>query len=476
MDEHGLNSRERSVERFLMTQESKQANAYILFAIVTLVCALGSLTQTVMNSMLLGVQADLGTTEAVSQWLTTLYMLVIGITVPLVAHLSRKMSVKSLMVAALGLFIVGSVMDWLAPNFILLLAGRVPQAVATGITLPVLQTVAMTRFPPGKTGTAMGIAGVAMGFAPNIGPLIGGALVVSLGWRSFFIMLAIVLVMLLACTFALISREEAPNHDAHLDWISFLLSTIGFGGLLLGFTNAATLGLADPQVIIPLLLGAACIILFISRQMRIPNPLISMDVMGNRTYVISLVGQCALFASFMGITLIVPLFVQNVCGMSALDAGIVFIPATILAVVFNPIGGILSDKIGAGPVLVGGGLFLSVGAVTMIFVDASTPLWLLTLMQTIRGIGVSSMIGPFISWGMSRLPGPLMNDGSIFFTTLRQCCASFGTAIMMLLITGVAQLAFAGAEVLAYQLAFGFSALLSVAVLLIGLLALRMAK
>lgn len=424
-----------------MVQDSKQANTYLLFAIITLLCALGSLTQTVMNSMLLGVQASFGTTEAISQWLTTLYMLVIGITVPLVAHLSRKMSIRALMVAAIVLFIVGSVIDWLAPNFILLLLGRVPQAIATGITLPVLQTVAMTRFPPGKTGTAMGIAGVAMGFAPNIGPLIGGALVVSLGWRSFFIMLAILLLVLLVCTVALVPKEEAPNHDAQLDWASFLLSTIGFGGLLLGFTNAATSGLTDPQTFVPVIIGVVCIILFITRQTRIEHPLVSMDVMRNRTYAISMIGQCALFASFMGITLIIPLFVQNVCGLSALDAGVVFIPATILAVVFNPVGGILSDKIGAGPVIVGGSLFLTVGAVSMVFVDASTPLWLLTLMQTIRGIGVSTLIGPFISWGMSQLPGPLMNDGSIFFTTLRQCCASFGTAIMMLLITGVAQAA-----------------------------------
>ena len=457
-----------------MTKDATRADTYVLFAIVTLLCALGSLTQTVMNSMLLGVQASFGTTEVVSQWLTTLYMLGIGITVPLVAHLSRKLSIRTLMLAAILLFAAGSVMDWLAPDFIVLLLGRVPQAVATGITLPVLQTISMTRFPPGKRGTAMGIAGVAMGFAPNIGPLIGGALVDSLGWRSFFLMLAILLAAIFVCAIMLIKREEAPNHDAHLDQLSFLLSTLGFGGLLLGFTNAASVGVANGQTIIPLLCGAACLILFIARQKRIENPLISMDVMRNRTYVTSMVGQCALFASFMGITLIVPLFVQNVCGLTALDAGIVFIPATILAVVFNPVGGILSDRIGPRPVIIGGGAFLTVGAVSMAFVSADTPLWLLTLMQTIRGIGVSSIIGPFISWGMSCLPGPLMNDGSIFFVTLRQCCASFGTALMMLLITGVSQLAFTGAAVLAYQLAFGFSALFSAVVLIIGVFVMPM--
>ncbi len=393
-------------------------------------------------------------------------MLVIGITVPLVAHLSRRMSIKQLMTLACALFLLGSLMDWLAPDFIWLLIGRVPQAVATGITLPILQTIAMTRFPKSKTGTAMGIAGVAMGFAPNIGPLIGGALVDSLGWRSFFWMLAALLVVLLICVLALFRKEDAPDTSARLDWLSFIESTLGFGGLLLAFTNAASLGLTDLQTIIPLLIGIALIIAFVVRQKRIQNPLISMDIMSNGTYVASLTGQCLLFASFMGITLIVPLFVQNVCGLTALDAGIVFIPATVLAVVFNPLGGILSDKIGARPVLIGGASMLTIGAVSMAFVTADTPLWLLTLMQTVRGIGVSSMIGPFISWGMSKLPGPLMNDGSIFFTTLRQCCASFGTALMMLLVTG---LAVAGGAQLAFQCAFGLSAVLSAAVLVLAI-------
>lgn len=439
---------------------------YPAFATATILCALGSLTQTVMNSMMLGVQASFGTDEATSQWLTTLYMLVIGITVPLVAHLSRRYSTRQLIFGAGLLFLAGAVVDWLAPDFAVLLIGRIPQAIATGITLPVMQSLAMTRFPQGKVGTAMGIAGVAMGFAPNIGPLIGGALVDSLGWRSFFIMLACALVMLLIAVLITFPKEEVPERQAKLDWISFLLSTLGFGGLLLGFTNAANVGVGDGQTFIPLLIGCACLILFIARQRRIENPLISMDIMRTRSYRASLLGQCSLFASFMGITLIIPLFVQNVCGLSAFDAGLVFIPATVLAVVFNPLGGILSDRFGARPVLIGGSVFLTAGAVSMVFVDATTPLWLLTAMQTIRGIGVSSIIGPFISWGMAKLPGSLMNDGSTFFVTLRQACASFGTALMMLVIVGLANAGAGG-----YQAAFALSAALSVVVLLVALFA-----
>ena len=434
-------------------------STYTTFAIVVLTCALGSLTQTVMNSMLGAVQADFGTDDYVGQWLTTIFMLCIGITVPLVAHLSRRMSVRQLMVLSLALFAIGAIIDWLAPTFAVLLIGRIPQAVATGITLPVLQTIAMTRFPKEHTGAAMGIAGIAMGFAPNIGPLIGGTLVGTLGWRSFFIMLLVLLVVLLVCAIIFIPREKAAARDAHLDIVSFVQSTFGFGGLLLCFTNAAVSPLASVEVVVPGLLGIAFLIAFVSRQKRIAHPLINMGIFASANYRASFFAQNCLFASFMGITLIVPLFVTNVCGGTALDAGMVFIPATILAVVFNPLAGILSDRLGARPVIIGGAILLCVGSIIMAFMDASLPLWAITLFQTIRGVGVSSLIGPLNSWGMRQLEPQHMVDGSAFFTTVRQACASLGTAIMMLIIAA------AGASVLAYDLAFGFSAMLAVAVL-----------
>lgn len=462
---------------FMENVESKSTRSnratYIMFAIVTVACALGSLTQTVMNSMLLGVQSSFGVGESISQWLTTIYMLGIGITVPIVTHLSRKLSIRSLTLISLAFFLVGSLIDYFAWDFWMLLLGRIPQAIATGITLPLLNTIAMVRFPKGQNGTAMGIAGIAMGFAPNIGPLIGGALVDTLGWRSFYIILSVALVALIVCSLAFIARERAAAYDARLDIISFLQSTLGFGGLLLGFTNAASLGITDMQVIVEILLGVVFLAMFVHRQKRVSHPLISMRIFETSDYTISFIAQSCLFASFMGITLIVPLFVQNVCGMSAFDAGVVFIPATIMAVIFNPLAGILSDRIGARPVVIMASLLLSIGAISMIFVDAATPLWVITVMQTVRGIGVSSLVGPLISWGMAKLPFDVMMDGSAFATTVRQACASFGTALMMLVITLVGAAAGTGAGALAYQLAFALSAAFSIAVLVLAVFRVR---
>ena len=450
---------------------SDKAHVYILFAIVVLATALGSMTQTVMNSMLSAVDAEFAIDAATGQWLTTIYMLVLGVTVPVVTFLSHKLSIKNLTYLALVIFLAGAAVSWAAPTFSVLVAGRVLQAIGSGITLPLLQAIAMTRFPPGQNATAMGIAGIAMGFAPNIGPLIGGALVDTTGWRSFFVMLAVALAALVVATALFVRTEKNPARPATLDVLSLLLSTAGFGGLLLGFSNAASLPLTSPLVWGSVIVGGALLFAFVMRQKRVADPLISMDIFASKRYRASFVAQNVLFASFMGITLVAPLFVQVVQGGSPLDAGIVFIPATIFALIVNPLAGLLADRIGVRPVVVCASLFLATGALMMAFLDENSPLWLVTLMQTVRGIGVSALIGPLNSWGMSQLPHRIMMDGSAFFAAVRQACASLGTAVMMLIIAllSVEAMATGTSVAFAYQMAFAFSAVCSLAVLVVAL-------
>lgn len=447
---------------------SDRGRTYALFAIVVLACALGNLTQTAMNSMLGGVQTSFGVDASISQWLTTIYMLVLGITVPAVTFLSQRLSMKSLVFCALGALGAGSVVCLIAPSFPILVLGRVLQAIGAGITLPVVQSIAMTRFPKGQNGTAMGIAGIGMGFAPNIGPLIGGALVGSLGWKSFFVILIAILILLAMAAALLIAREDAPNPTVKLELPSLLLSTLGFGGLLLGFTNAASIELASPMVWAPLVIGVACLANFVLRQLRVENPLINMDIFKYEHFRVSFIAQNCLFACFMGITLIAPLYVQGLCGGSPVDAGIVFIPATILAIAVNPLAGILSDKLGARPVVIVAALLLSIGSVSMAFMDENTPLWLCTLLQSIRGMGVSALIGPLNSWGMGGLPPQIMMSASSFFAACRQASASLGTALMVFTITALGAAAAANPTIdaaLAYQVAFAISAICGLAVL-----------
>ncbi|MEG2006885.1 MAG: DHA2 family efflux MFS transporter permease subunit [Raoultibacter sp.] len=440
-----------------------RTKVYALFVIVMLGAALGNLSQTALNAMLSSVVSEFALSMSLGQWLTTIYMLTLGAVVPLAAFFMRRFSLKNLIFMAFGFFLAGALLDLVTWDFGSLLFGRVLQAIASGILLPLVQTIAVTRFRENRRATAMGVAGIALGFAPNIGPTIGGLLVGSAGWRSFFVLLVVFSVILLGATAVCLDSEKIPSNPLPLESVSFALSTLGFGGLLLAFSNASNFSLTDPVVWVALLVGVVCLVLFVVRQNRIDNPLINMNIFASRQFGIGFVAQCLLFASFLGITLVVPLYVEGLCGATALEAGFVLLPGTIAALVINPLAGVLTDRVGVRPVVVCAGVCLVAGAVGMVFIDQRTSLALVMFWQGVRSVGIAGLIGPLTSWSLAKLSREIVTDGSSFCVAARQVCASLGTAAMVFLITTTATLAVDPA--LGYQLAFGCSALLAVGTL-----------
>lgn len=446
-----------------MVRLSERGAVIALFTISTLGAAVGNLSQTAVNAMLSDIMAEFAMSVDLGQWLTTIYMLVLGITVPAATFVARRFTQRQHLFISLGLFAAGSLCACFAPSFWVLFIGRVLQAMSTGLLLPLMQTIAMTKFPAGRQATAMGIAGIALGFAPNIGPTIGGAFSYSTGWRGFFIVV-LVLVALLAVATALLVRGGESDRSARFDALSFTLSALGFGGILLGLSQASSFSVASPFVWVPLILGAVFLFLFVRRQKRVEQPLINMDIFASAQYTRGFVALGLLHAAFMGVTLIAPLYVQNACGGTALDAGAVLLPGTVAALILNPVAGVLTDKFGVRPVVLCAGACMAVGSVLMVFLDETSPLWLVMVFQGIRAFGVSGLIGPLLSWSLAGLPGPIINDGSSFSVSARQACASFGTALMVFAtVAAEGAAAAASAPALPYQLAFGVSAVFSVA-------------
>ena len=445
-------------------QESRGRGAvYVLFTLVVLSSALGNLSQTGVNAMLAQISSDVGVGVDVGQWLTTGYMLTIGIVVPIATYLSRRVSMRHHVLIAEAVFIAGSLCDMLGTNFAVLLVGRLLQAVSVGLLMPLMQTIAITKFPEGKQATAMGVSGIAMGFAPNIGPTIGGAMSVAFGWRSFFVLLLVFNVVLAVLTALLVRNSEPAFREARFDFLSFVLSVLGFGGLLLGVSNASSSGASMWLVAGPIVVGIVFCVLFFDRQKRIEQPLMHLDIFLNREFVRGCALLCLLTASFMGITLAIPLYVENLCGGTSLDAGLVLLPATAVALVMNPLAGVLTDKIGRRPVVIVDSAFLAVGAVLACTAGEATPLVLVAAYQFVRSIGVSGLMGPLQQWSLSTLEYRLVPDGSSALVLARQTAASLGTSVMVLLIEAVGATAVATLPALPYQLAFGFSAVLSVA-------------
>lgn len=448
------------------------AFAVIMFAVITLGCAAGNFSQTAMNAMLGDVRIDFGVDIDTSQLLTTVYMLVMGITVPVVTYVAKRLSLRQVLNLAWAFLALGALINYLTSNFWVFLIGRIFQAIATGIAMPVGMTFAMLNFPPNRQGTAMGISGMAVGFAPNVGPLVGGAFSEGIGWRYFFIVMVIVAVLLFIVTCAYCKNVPRDNDPGHLDVVSVLLSTFGFGGILLGCSNASSHELTSPAIWASLVIGAISLVLFIARQKRSEKPLINLDIFKSYRFKNGFILQNAMTGSFMGITIILPIFVTDLWGGTAVEAGLVFIPTAIAAGIFNPLAGVLNDKIGARKVMLVAGVFLLIGSISMTFIDESTPLWLIAGLQGIRAMGISSCMSPMFQWSLSDLPREIVMDGSSFSNTVRQSFASICSALMVFFIVLCGSLA--GVDpALGFHLAFGLSAVLSITVYLIVLLKVR---
>ena len=432
---------------------------YVVFAIAVIGCALGGFTQTATNVMVVAIGQDFGISLAFAQLATTVFMLASGVFMPVTAFLTKRYPLRTLLVLAWALQLAGSLIIFVSPNFIIVIIGRILQAVSIGVTMPLVQTLAVTRFP-GKVSIAMGIAGIALGFAPNVGPTVGGVFAGSIGWRYFFLVLVVFSIVLIIVSLIAADTDEPAFGEQHLDMVSVLLSTIGFGALLLGFSNASDTGFADAATIACLVIGAIGVIAFLVRQQRGKNPLINLSIFKNGRFRYGFIGIACLCGSFLGITLVLPLFWQNIAGGTALEAGMLLLPAAVAALIMNPVAGILSNKLGYYKVIFAAAICMIIGAGSFLFTTAETPFWALMIMQALRAIGISSLIGPIAAWSLETLQPVLTADGSSFSTLIRQISGSIATALMVL---GISTGATMGNALFGFHIAYGISAVLAIA-------------
>ena len=189
------------------------------------------LNQTILATAYPTLMKSFDVTTSTVQWLTTGFMLVNGIMIPISAWLTSRVSSKILYEGAMTIFLLGTIICYVSPNFGTLLAGRLVQALGVGVTMPLLQTLMLSIFPANKRGSAMGLAGLVIGVAPAIGPTLSGWVIDTYQWRVLFGMLIPVAIVVIIAGFWLM-RSVLPTKKSSLDWLSAALSTIGFGSLL----------------------------------------------------------------------------------------------------------------------------------------------------------------------------------------------------------------------------------------------------
>jgi EmrB/QacA subfamily drug resistance transporter len=392
------------------------------------------LNQTLLNTALPAFMDDFDITANAAQWVTTLFMLVNGIMIPATAFLIQKFTTRTMFFAAMGVFALGTLVCAIAPAYPVLLLGRVIQAASGGMIMPLMQTILFAIFPIHRRGTAMGTFGLVISFAPAIGPTLSGFIVDHWSWRVLFVMM--LPIALGALVFAhLTLRNVTEQTDPRLDVLSLILSTLGFGGLLFGFSTAGSAGWASAQVIAPLAVGAVTLTWFVRRQLRLAEPLLELRVLRNRMFTLGTVLGMLVFMAMIGGMLMIPLYMQNMSDFSAMESGLVLLPGAVIMGVMSPVTGRVFDRFGARALAIIGFALLASMSLLLARLTPDTSFAYIAIVNAVRMRGPAMVIMPVTTAALNQLPPRMIPHGSAVNNTLRQIAASVGTAVLVTVMT-----------------------------------------
>ncbi|HZK32314.1 MAG TPA: MDR family MFS transporter [Corynebacterium sp.] len=392
------------------------------------------LNQTLLNTALPAFMDFFDITAGQAQWVTTLFMLVNGIMIPVTAFLIQKFSTRQMFVAAMGLFALGTLVAALAPQYWVLLLARVLQAAGGGMIMPLMQTILFAIFPRTQRGTAMGFFGLIIGFAPAIGPSLSGWIVDRFPWQTlFWLMLPFAVISLLIAYFLL--KNVTEQTDPSLDIFSVVLSTLGFGGLLFGFSMAGTAGWVSAEVIVSLIVGVIALVWFIRRQLNLEEPMLELRVLGNPMYALNTVLGMIVFISMVGGMIVLPVYMQTMAGFSAMESGLALLPGALVMGLMSPVTGRLFDKFGGKWLAVVGFILVTLTGLAFTRLTPDTTYAYIATVNALRMLGTSMVMMPVTTAALNQLPPHLISHGTAVNNTLRQVAGSVGTAVLVTVMT-----------------------------------------
>ena len=417
-----------------MQAENKNINKGVLLTVLILGCFLSTLNQTLLNVALSNLMSVFSVSEPTVQWIATGFMLVNGILIPVTAYLMKRFSTRQLFITAMLLLLVGSIACAAAQSFGVLLAGRMIQAAGAGIIMPLMMGVVLFVFPAEKRGSAMGLLGLAMIFAPAIGPTLAGFVIEYYSWRWLFIgLIPLVSVVILLALKYLVNVSETAK--AKLDVFSVILSTIGFGLILYGFSSAGSKGWGDSTVLLSLAAGLAVTAVFCIRQIRSEDPLLNLTVFKNKIFTLTSLINVLVTMMMYADMILLPIYLQSGRGFTAFDAGLLLLPGALVNAFMSPVTGKLYDRYGAKPLFIAGLIFIipSMWAVTDL--SESTTYMYLMIRTIFLRIGLSFITMPLNTAGLNALPKQLGTHGTAVNNTVRQIAGAIGTAVVVTIYT-----------------------------------------
>ncbi|GAA3630022.1 MDR family MFS transporter [Microlunatus ginsengisoli] len=420
------------------------------------------LDSTIVSVALHQLAQDLDVGVSTIQWVSTAYLLALGVVMPTVGWLQSRLGAKRLWLAALTVFLLGSVLCSFAWNADSLIAFRVVQGVGGGAMLPLMTTIVMQAAGGHNLGKLMSVVALPTAIGPILGPVIGGLILGVGDWRWLFWVNVPLCVAGILLAWRLIPADE-PGRRVRLDIVGLLLLSPALVGLLFGLSNVAREGgFGHPDVLLPLVGGALLLTAFVLWALRRGGEaLVDLAVLRSRptwsaTALLFLTG-----ASLYGAMLLLPLYWQQVRGTDALGAGLLLIPQGVGSLVSRVVAARLLDKVSPRTVAVAGFALVGVATVPFALAGADTPIWLLLAALLVRGLGMGMVVIPLMAVAFVGLERPEVPHASILTRIAQQVGGSVGVALLAVILATAATSK--GSITSAFDIAFwcatGFTAL-----------------
>ncbi|MEV8637238.1 MDR family MFS transporter [Streptosporangium sp. NPDC051023] len=434
------------------------------------------LNETIMINAIPRLMGALRITEQTAQWLSTAFMLTMAAVIPITGWFLQRVSTRRAYSTAMGLFLLGTALAAIAPTFEVLLGARIIQASGTAVMMPLLMTTLMQVVPEAGRGRVMGNVMLAISVAPAMGPTVSGVILQFGSWRLLF---AVVFPIAAVITWRGLKQLENIGEPqfSTIDWLSVVTAAIGFGGLVYGLSRFEG---GDVRVAVAIVaVGLLAIAVFVVRQLSLQKrgaPLMDLRTLRHRTYTVALILMSVACMAMLGSMILLPLYLQNIRGLSALQTGLIVMPGGLAMGLLGPTVGRLFDRFGGRLLVIPGAIGITLALVGFTQVTMTMPFWQLLGLHALLMVSLAATFTPVFTLGLGAVPPSLYSHGSSILSTLQQVASAIGTALMITVMSARADaLRSAGAtEVLAnldgMRLAFIIGAALSVIVIVTALL------
>jgi DHA2 family lincomycin resistance protein-like MFS transporter len=416
------------------TTVSRQNQVVIYLLLVSAFVVI--LNETVMAVALPHLMADLNATASAAQWLTTAFLLTMAVVIPVTGFLIQRINTRPIFILAMSLFSIGTAIAAIAPGLPLLIFARVVQASGTAIMMPLLMTTVMTLVPPAARGKMMGNISIVISVAPALGPTLSGLILNYLSWRWMFIFVLPIALASLALGASML-RNVTTTRYAPLDILSVILSAVAFGGLVYGLSSFGAPAGDNAAPIpgwIPLVAGAVAMVIFVARQIQLQkkdDALLDLRTFASRDFTISVSLFVILMMAMFGTFILLPIYMQNVRGLSTLQTGLILLPGGLLMGLMGPYVGRLFDRVGPRPLVVPGAILSSAVLWAMTQLAPTTPVPFILAGHLVFSLGLALLFTPLFTTSLGAVKPQLYSHGSAILGSTQQLAGAAGVALFV---------------------------------------------